>query len=164
MMRRVKDIVSRRGLTALYHALIHSHLMYGALLWGFSASLYLKPIETIQKKAIRIVHNSNFNAHTVPLFTKSNILPLPSLISSETSKFMFLHTRSSLPLNISQTLNTHQHSHTYSTRSNLPYRPPRAVSNSTAKSLISEGLRVWGSLPLETTNTSTFSAFKSHTY
>ena len=39
--------------------------------------------------ALRIVHNSSFNAHTEPLFKKSNILPLSKLI--EYFKLQFMH-------------------------------------------------------------------------
>ena len=40
--------------------------------------------------ALRIVHNSSFNAHTEPLFKKSNILPLSKLI--EYFKLQFICT------------------------------------------------------------------------
>ena len=39
--------------------------------------------------ALRIVHNSSFNAHTEPLFKKSNILPLFKLI--DYFKLQFMH-------------------------------------------------------------------------
>jgi len=37
-------------------------------------------IQKIQKKAMRIMTNSSYNAHTNPLFKKHNILPYELLI------------------------------------------------------------------------------------
>ncbi len=42
----------------------------------------------IKKKAIRIVTNSKYNAHTLPLFLQNNIMPLEKIIKAEKLKFM----------------------------------------------------------------------------
>jgi hypothetical protein len=42
-----------------------------------------------QKKAIRIITNSSYNAHTAPLFAKLNILPLDEVIIQ--AKLSFMH-------------------------------------------------------------------------
>jgi hypothetical protein len=43
----------------------------------------------IQKKAIRIITSSTYNAHTTPLFLQHNILPYEKLITF--SQLMFMH-------------------------------------------------------------------------
>ena len=55
----------------------------------------LNSIVQKQKKAIRIVCNTNYRAHTQPLFAKSKILPLHQLIELHKLKFMhrFAHNR-----------------------------------------------------------------------
>jgi hypothetical protein len=160
MLRRVRSLTSKKGLLSLYYSLIHSHLSYGSLLWGSASSSTLKPILTQQKKAIRIVHNAPYNVHTEPLFCCSNILPVKDLVLFETAKFMFLHSNAVLPRNISVILNSHVHAHQYNTRSYLLYRPPRSVSSATANSLLTEGLRVWSSLPPQIASSPSFHAFK----
>ena len=47
---------------------------FGITCWGASKNNKIKNIQNIQKKAIRAVLNSSFNAHTIPLFGKLNIL------------------------------------------------------------------------------------------
>lgn len=43
----------------------------------------------MQKKAIRIITNSTYNAHTSPLFKKLKILPFEKLLESK--KILFMH-------------------------------------------------------------------------
>jgi hypothetical protein len=51
--------------------------------------IHKQRIFKIQKKAIRIVTGSLYNAHTAPLFTQHNILPYVKLITF--SQLMFMH-------------------------------------------------------------------------
>ena len=55
-------------LLSLYYSLFHSHLCYGICLYGLAESQYISKIILIQKRAIRILSKSPFNAHTKPLF------------------------------------------------------------------------------------------------
>ena len=48
--------------------MFNSYIDYGILLWGSAAQTALKPIDVLQKKALRIITNSAYNAHTDPLF------------------------------------------------------------------------------------------------
>ena len=76
-------------MTSLYFALIHSHLTYcTSILYGITANSKSR-IEKVQKKTIRIVTNSAYNAHTVPLFLELNILPFNKLIQQ--SQLLFMH-------------------------------------------------------------------------
>jgi hypothetical protein len=43
----------------------------------------------VQKKAIRIMTNSNFNAHTAPLFSEHKILPLDKILKQ--GRLLFMH-------------------------------------------------------------------------
>lgn len=158
-IRRVKHLVSYKGMLALYHALVHCHLVYGCLLWGSASENALKPLYILQKKAIRTIHNAHYNAHSAPLFAVSNVLPISSLIKFEIGKFIYLHVNSTLPHNLSLILNTHAHSHGHHTRNNLLYRPPRITSATISKNLISEANRIYSTIP-QPTLTLSFNAFK----
>ena len=47
----------------IYNALIASHLNYGILIWGYQPGRLIK----LQKRAIRTINVSKYNAHTEPL-------------------------------------------------------------------------------------------------
>ena len=55
-------------LLSIYYSLFHSHMSYGICLYGFVDSQYTSKITLIQKRAIRIISKTPFNAHTEPLF------------------------------------------------------------------------------------------------
>jgi hypothetical protein len=88
-IKQAKHIVPAKGLKSLYFALIHSHLTYcTSIMSGTTQKNRLKIIK-IQKKAIRIMTNSSYNAHTNPLFKKHQILPYDLLIKQ--SQLTFMH-------------------------------------------------------------------------
>ena len=73
-LRAAKHLLTINHMKTLYYSMIHPYLDYGALLWGSASKTNIKPIEILQKKAIRIITNSSYNTHTKPLFKKLRIL------------------------------------------------------------------------------------------
>jgi len=87
-IKQAKNIIPPKGLLSLYYALIHSHLTYCTSIMGGITAKNRNKIIKIQKKAIRIITNSPYNAHTNPLFSELNILPFNSLIKLAQLSFM----------------------------------------------------------------------------
>ena len=87
-LRTVKNVLTSPALKAIYYSTVHSHFIYAIHIWSCSNQSNLNRLFLKQKMALRIVHNSSFNAHTEPLFKKSNILPLPKLIEYFKLQFM----------------------------------------------------------------------------
>jgi hypothetical protein len=73
----------------LYQSLTHSYLTHSTLIMNSITANNKSRIAKIQKKAIRIITGSTYNAHTAPLFIQHNILPYEQLISY--SQLMFMH-------------------------------------------------------------------------
>lgn len=114
VLRKLKETLSPHLLLTTYHALFHSHLSYGVLLWGISSQSIR--VFRLQKRAIRLIENAGFTDHCKPLFVKFKILPIPSL-------YIF-HTL----LEIHKNKNLYQlqsELHNYSTRSGELLRAPR---------------------------------------
>jgi hypothetical protein len=88
-IRQAKNIITSDGMKALYFALIHSHLTYCASLMSLLSAKNVNKIKKIQKKAIRLMDNSSYNAHTNPIFLKHLVLPYELLIKQ--SQLMFMH-------------------------------------------------------------------------
>ena len=72
----VKHFIGKKALKTLYSSLVHSHLSYCIPIWGCAAKTNLKKLEIQQKKAVRIISQSRYNAHTVPIFQDFEILPI----------------------------------------------------------------------------------------
>jgi hypothetical protein len=88
MINRVKNILPPRALLTLYYTLFHCHLLYCATMLGCASNTNIDKIYKLQKKVIRIITNSNYRAHTEPLFAKLRILKLRDIIKRATLCFM----------------------------------------------------------------------------
>ena len=73
-------------LCTLYCSLVYPHLLYCITVWGSNYPSTLKRIVLLQKKVVRIISRSAFNAHTEPIFKQLKILNLckktPPIITS----------------------------------------------------------------------------------
>jgi hypothetical protein len=88
-IKTAKNNLNPPGLRSLYFALIHSHLSYCPIILNCLNKTNFNRLEKIQKKAIRIITKSAYNAHTQPLFLNSKILPLDKIIKQ--GKLLFMH-------------------------------------------------------------------------
>ena len=59
----------------LNNSLILSHLQFGITCWGFEWNRIFK----LQKRALHIMTNSKYNAHTEPLFKELKMLKFSDL-------------------------------------------------------------------------------------
>jgi hypothetical protein len=93
-----KNVLSYSALKSLYFALVHSHLIYGIHVWSAAPSYVINSLVKMQKKALRIINNVQYNSHTEPLFKKCKILPLNLLVKYFKVLFMYDFTNDLLPL------------------------------------------------------------------
>ena len=59
----------------MYNSLILSSLNYGILVCGYNTDRLFK----VQKRAVRVISKSKFNAHTDPLFQNLQILKIEDI-------------------------------------------------------------------------------------
>ena len=69
----------------IYCCIIQSNINYSILACGFDCTRLVK----LQKKIIRIISSSSYNAHTEPLFKKMKLLKLNELMKLNTLKFFY---------------------------------------------------------------------------
>ena len=93
-MNRLKRYLPTKILRVLYNSLILPHLQYGILSWGFKLSRLSK----LQKRAIRVITCSKFNAHTEPLFKSLNLLKLEDMVSFNVLKLYYKLCHGNLPV------------------------------------------------------------------
>ena len=72
LLKKLKNQIDENTILMAYHALFHSIMCYGILLWGGSA--HRVRILKLQKKAIRVISNAGYNESCRPLFKKLCIL------------------------------------------------------------------------------------------
>ena len=88
-MNAAKRTLGTDHLRILYFSLIHPYISYGNVLWGKSYQKHIRKIETLQKKAIRIITKSSYNEHTSPLYRRMGILKLADIHDLSIYLFMY---------------------------------------------------------------------------
>ena len=108
--------------------MILSHLHYGILCWGFECSSIFK----LQKKAIRTICKTKYNAHTDPLFKSLNTLKVVDIFKLQCMKFYQKYSQNNLPSYFSNMFRNAFESDTITTRA-ATYRRPISTNRSTTK-------------------------------
>ena len=87
-LQRAKSVLNKKALLILYYSTFHSHLLYCSNILGCTSTSNIKRISVLQKKAIRLITLSNYNAHTELLFKQLDILPFDKILHESKMKFM----------------------------------------------------------------------------
>ena len=67
VLSKLRLYVNTNILTQLYYSFIFPFLTYGLITWGNTYQSTLKPIVTLQKKALRIMSFAKYDEHTSPV-------------------------------------------------------------------------------------------------
>jgi hypothetical protein len=102
IINRAKNFLPKSALLSLYYALVHSHLTYCISIYGCANKTSLNKIFLKQKKAVRLITNANFRAHTAEIFSFLKILPLDKMILFSKAKFMHKFAFRRLPESFSE--------------------------------------------------------------
>ena len=84
-MNRLKRYLPFSALKLMFSSLILSHLQFAITSWEFE----WERLSKLQKRAIRILTNSRYNAHTDSLFKSLNLLKIKDIIDVQCMKFWY---------------------------------------------------------------------------
>ena len=98
LINRLKNYIPENALLTIYNTLIIPHLNYGILTWGFNSDRIMK----IQKKAVRSITSSKYNAHTEPIFKTLKLLKINDIFKCQTLKFCYKLINGNLPVYFNQ--------------------------------------------------------------
>lgn len=136
---KIKSLVPIDIMKTMYYAHIFPHLSYCNSIWSTTYPCHLYNINTLHKKIVRIITNSDFLAHTPPIFKTLKILQL-----SDLSKF-FIATHMYKHLPSTSTPSTLIHNH--GTRNQHTLQIPRHNLTIYRHSLMYLGPITWNNIP-----------------
>ena len=93
VLNRLKRYLPGYILRTLYCSMVQSRLTYCILAWGFNYQRLIK----IQKRFMRIITLSKYNAHTGPIFKSLDLLNMKGLFDLSCLKFVYKFKKLSLP-------------------------------------------------------------------
>ena len=161
---RSRFYLSSKSKLALYYSLVYPYLSYCNIT---SASTYvtnLNRIFILQKRAERVLTNSDFRAHSTPLFLQLKILDVFKLNAFHVAKFMFCHHHQILPPLFSNLFFLNKQVHNYHTRSADDYRSHNCRTNTKKFTVLFQGPSLRNSLPTYITNSETELCFRLLNY
>ena len=80
-LARIKNFIDERCRKTFYHAYIHNKLEYGILLFRGAAAHQLRPLKSLQKRAVKLV----VKKCTTNIFEAARVLPLQCLTNFKRS-------------------------------------------------------------------------------
>ena len=152
--------LSTQSLRTLYNSMILPYLYYCNLAWGGTYKANLQRIVILQKRALRIVNNSTYDANTSPIFKELKLLKFHDIHSFQLGFFMFSLKNSTLPSKFNNLFLINSQIHNYNTRNAHSFRLPLCRTNTRQFSIYFQGPKFYNSLNSTITGSSSSASFK----
>ena len=161
IISRSRFYLSSKTKLTLYYALIYPYITYCNSTWSSTYVSNLNRIFCLQKRVVRVITNSYYRAHSAPLFAKLGILDVFQVNSFQIPKFMFYYHNLLLPPMFLNLFLTSGQVHNYGTRTAGCYRSHSCRTNLKQFTILYQGPKIWNSLPIAITSSSSFLTFKT---
>jgi len=160
-IRSVKHIASLSSLLTLYYSFFYPHINYGLILWGAASQTSINKIVVLQKKVLRLITKSSYNAHTAPLFNKLRIMKLNDLYEFHLGKFVYGLYNNLNPEPLQDFFITNNEIHEYNTRNQKNPHTRLHKTMVTARSIFSKSYMIWKNVNPEIRNSVSIHSFTS---
>jgi hypothetical protein len=160
ILHRISKNVPIELLKTLYYTLIQPYLYYCNIIWGSHFTKYHEQLFIKQKRAIRIITNSKWHAHTGPIFENLRILPLSSINKLQIYCFMFKMMHNLLPHFFQNMFKLNSEIHEHNTRQASKLHISSHHTNLRAFSIHIYGVKLWNTLSDDITNCYSLNVFK----
>lgn len=163
-INRIKNIVPNSYKRTLYFTLAYPYLTYGIPLWGSACKCHTNKLLTMQKRAVRIISNSAYNAHCNPLFVSQNILKLEDIYKLEVAKVIYKFYNNSLPQPVKTCFLTNNTVHDRYTRQMHDLHARFYRTALASRCIMHKGPEIWNALPtnIKELRNKSIETFSSH--
>ena len=149
ILRLLRHKFPKRILKMLYMSLIFSYINYCNLIWGSAYKTILDPLFLLQKKAVRIINNSEYLAHTDPIFKSLKILDVYKVFKLNCLLFAYKCLRTAQYPEFKRKIHKNSSIHSYETRINDLYRPPKERLDLCQRSYLYQSVILWNTICME---------------
>ena len=161
LISRMKYSVLKENLLTLYYSLIVPYLNYCNIIWATSANhSELVKLLKVQKKCLRIITNSHYQAPSKPIFYDLSLLNIFDINKLEIGTFMYKYHKNVLPDPFRNYFQYNSQIHKHNTRSANKFHIWKVKNESEARSINHIGPLTWNSIPSEITEAPFLSTFK----
>ena len=101
----------------VYYSMFYSHMLHGSLVWFYTEEINFVWVNKLQKCCIGILTLSDFNSHTIDLFTKLKMLKVQVVFTLNKCIFMFDYIKGCIPDELKRLFTFSYDIHSYITHS-----------------------------------------------
>ena len=163
IISKIRHYLPETALLKIYYAQIHSHLLYGLIIWGSIFPTYLKKLITLQNKAVKFICAAKFCDSSSPYYKRLKILKLTDRYKLEVGKFIHANFKKMLPNNLSNYFILTSQISEKSTRLNEKSKKilhiPFYKTSRLQRCIKYQGVKIWNKIPIQIQNAS-YSIFK----
>jgi len=159
IIRKTSFFLTKSTLRKLYFSLVYPYLQYCNIVWATTYTTNLYRLIILQKRVIRIINYSKYDAHTNPIFKDLNILKFTDICRLQTGQFMFSHAHDLLPIKFLNMFVLMGEVHGYNTRNHDNYQIPLFRTRIRQFSIKYEGPKFYNSLSWDVKNSKNYSSF-----
>ena len=91
IINKVKHYLPKQVLMTLYYTLVYPYLTYCCAVWSSNYQSNLSRIIIYQKKVVRIITRSEYDAHTTPIFRQLRILKFEDIAAWSILKIVYIY-------------------------------------------------------------------------
>ena len=153
IMYRIKPYVTQETLCGLYYSLIYPYLTYCNVIWGNTFKTHLKPIISLQRKAVRCLNFRNYNDFsTDALMIELKLIKLSDLNKYLTCQFMHKLHYGLVPNVFNDYFTCNRSVHEYNTRLREGFHVPKIGNDYGKRTLKYNGCLLWNKIILLNVN------------
>ena len=157
---KARKYANKQTVKQMYYTFAFPYLIYCCEIWRNTSHTYLDPLIKCQKKIIRIMTFSQYDAHSKPLFMKLHILDLQKLIIHRIALMMYKLSVQLLPVPVSNLFIKNSSIHGYNTRScNMLHKKIRS-SEVTYTNFSYHGVHIWNIMERNILSSISYNSFK----
>ena len=97
LITKARIILDIDSIVMLYNAIVKPYFIYCNIIWGNTFTTYLKKLEKLQKKILRVMTSSEYNSHTGPLFYKLKLMTIKDLYEYSSGIYIYKSVHRLLP-------------------------------------------------------------------
>ena len=156
IMYKVKYLLTKSALYTLYCALILPYLNYCCEIWGNNYFSNIKNIVILQKKAVRIIDQAPYRAHTNIIFKKYTLLKFSDIVKLSSCIIMYKAKNNMLPCRLTKLFDIN----TGKTRQAGKFLVKYSRTRKKGFCISSIGVKLWNQLENDVVNSRSLIEFK----
>ena len=162
LLRRLHKLIPFHLRKILYYGLIQSILDYCCVVWGNTSKTNIDRVYKMQKRALRVLLNADFDTPSNDLFKAADVLSVKQRIFYFTCILVFKYFENSVPTYIADMFMPLMNVHDYPTRAAISRKLllPQFRTESGQRTFVMRASRIWNSLPENLRCSPSLSIFK----